>query len=92
MISYTDVNDKNAVALHSASQVMTYGNLERHVAVAAASLRSALSETKTEAAQHILIIVDHSIRSVVWLLPATVVGLAIPVTSRNCPKGSCRTS
>lgn len=83
MISYIDVSQDNAVALHSSSQLVTYGDLKAEVASAVASLRSSLRDTKTKAAHHILVVVDHSIRSVVWLLAAAEVGLAIPVTPRE---------
>lgn len=87
MISYIDERHENAVALTSQSQVVTYSDLKAEVAAAVTSLRSSLTEMKTVAAQHILVVVDHSIRSVVWLLAATEVGLAIPVTPRELSEG-----
>ncbi len=79
--------ERTAIALRSLSEQLTYGELAFRVNHAAAVLDTELAATKPGYRRHVLVVIDHSVDSVVALLAASLVGLAIPATSRDIEAG-----
>lgn len=88
MTTHTEVGHDLSIALRDRSQDVSYGDLRARVNHFALALARKLQESmKVEPPQHILVVMDHSVDSVVALLAAMEVGLAIPATSREVSEG-----